>query len=344
MDQVLHNPVSRFIDIVLRGVAEVFLQNNPLTGLIFLIGIFISSYVAGFYALLATIVATGAAMLFGAPRTQVDKGMFGFNGTLTGLAMELYMKHDLLLPLYVILASIFVTVVTAFVQNALEPLNAPILTSPFVFTSWLFISALYRFNRLGGTTALSIAHLPATTAIRATTLTSSDAVLGFFTGVGQVMFQQNVWTGVAFLIGLLVNSRISCASAIAGSLIGLLVAWSLGGQESMIRDGLYGYNSVLTAVSLGGIYYLLNGRAALFTILAAIVTVVAYGTISAILAPIGLPVLTSAFVLITWICLISKKSLTKLQPIHPNDVSSPEELLKAARRVVHRLERRSRRS
>jgi urea transporter len=336
MNRVLDNPVSRFVDVVLRGVAEVFLQNNPLTGLIFLIGIFISSAVAGLYALLATIVATGTAMLFGAPREQVEKGMFGFNGTLTGLALALYMQHDLILPVYVILASIFVTVVTAFVQDALSPVDTPILTSPFVLTSWLFIDALYNFHRLAGAPVLGHAHLP-TVAVNATTaLTLPDAVVGFFAGVGQVMLQQNVWTGVAFLIGLLVNSRISCASAIAGSLIGLLVAWVLGGSESTIRGGLYGFNSVLTAVDLGGIYYLLSGRTVVFTILAAIVTAVAYGTLSTILAPVGLPVLTSAFVLITWVCLIGKRSLTMLRPIHPDKITSPEEHLRAASQFLLR--------
>jgi urea transporter len=330
MSRLLHNPVSDFIDIVLRGVAEVFLQNNPLTGLIFLIGIFISSYVAGCYALLATIVATGTAMLLGVPRAEVEKGLYGYNGTLTGLALALYMRHDLILPAYVILAAIFVTIVTAFISDALNPYHVPILTSSFVLTSWIFLAALYSFGRLGGAAALRGPHLSANAALSGTVLTPNDALQGFFNGIGQVMLQQNVWTGVAFLVGLFVNSRISCAAAAAGSLIGIGVAWALGGEERAIREGLYGFNSVLTAVDLGGIYYLLSGRTALFTIVAAIVAAVAYGTLATILAPIGLPVLTAAFVIITWICLVSQQSLTRLQPIHPADITRAEDHLKAA--------------
>lgn len=338
LGQLVHTPLGHFVDIVLRGVAEVFLQNNPLTGLIFLIGIFISSYVAGLYALLATVVATGTAMLFGVPRGQLDQGMYGFNGTLTGLALAFYMAHNLALVGYVILAAIFVTIVTAFLADALHPSKIPMLTSPFVLTSWLFIAALYNFGRLRGATTLAAAHLPAHAVFVGAALTPADLLAGFLNGVAQVMLQQNVWTGVAFLIGLLINSRISCAAAIVGSLVGLGVGWALGGDTSAMRTGLYGFNSVLTAVDLGGIYYLLSGRTTAFTIVAAIVTAVAYSALGTILAPVGLPVLTAAFVLITWVCLVGKDSLTRLQPIRPSVVVSAEEHLRAALRRRQRAQ------
>lgn len=330
MDRVRRNPLSRFIDTVLRGVAQIFLQNNPLTGLIFLIGIFISSYDAGLYALLATIVATGTAMLLGVPRAQVDKGIYGFNGTLTGLALELYGKHNAILPIYVILAAIFVTVVMAFIQETLKPYHVPSLTSAFVLTSWIFVAALYNFGRLASAAPLKAPHLASQVPLPAAIVTPHDVLVAFFNGVAQVMLQQNVWTGVAFLIALAVNSRISCMAAAAGSMIGMGVGWALGGDVTGIKQGLFGFNSVLTAVALGGIYYLLGGEALLVTILGAIVATVAYGSLATILAPVGLPLLTAPFVLVTWICLLGKKSLTRLQSIDPEEVSRAEEHVKMA--------------
>jgi urea transporter len=340
MDKLLHNPVSNFIDAALRGIAQVFFQDNPLTGLIFLIGIFISSYVAGFYMLLAVIVATGTAMLLGVSREQISKGLFGFNATLTGLALELYMKHNLILPPYVILAAIFVAIVTAFIQDALKPYQVPVLTSAFVLTTWLFIGALYSYGRIGGVSPLPVPHLPVNAPITTTTLTPNDAVLGFFNGVAQVFFQQDIWTGVAILVGVFINSRISCLAAVVGSLIGIGVAWALGGDAASVRAGLFGFNPVLTAVGLGGIYYSLSAKAAVptvvMTIVAAVVTTVVYGTISTVLGPIGLPVLTSAFVFTTWVCLFATKSLTRLQAIPPNEATKPEHHLKATPQAKQR--------
>lgn len=326
---VLRDPTSRFVDSVLRGVGQVYLQNNPLTGLIFLIGIFINSYQNGLYALLGTAVATATALVLGASRNAVWSGSYGFNGTLTALALALYLQHNLTLAVYVIAAAIFSTIVTAAINDVFMAHHFPILTAPFGLTAWLFIPALYSFGRLGSTAALGTPHLPAAAPVTPPTLTASDAVMGFLNGPAQVMLQQNIWTGVAFLIGLLVNSRISCVAAIVGSLVGIGVAWGLGGSESAMRIGLYGYNSVLTAVDLGGIYYLLSGRTALFTLFAAIVTVIIYGMLHAVLAPLGMPVLTAAFVITTWLCLLGKASLTRLQPIHPEEITRAEDHLKA---------------
>lgn len=59
------------IDILLRGVGQVMFQNNPITGLLFLVGIFINSYECGLTALLGVVVATFAAYLLGADRTLI---------------------------------------------------------------------------------------------------------------------------------------------------------------------------------------------------------------------------------------------------------------------------------
>src|SRR5258708_32485471 len=99
MQRVLNNPITEFCDYNLRGIGQVMLLNNPWTGLLFLVGIFINSWHAGLYALLGTIVATGSALLLGAPRRNVSDGLYGLNGTLTGLGLAFFLDHDVTLLL-----------------------------------------------------------------------------------------------------------------------------------------------------------------------------------------------------------------------------------------------------
>src|SRR5262249_52485372 len=54
------------IDSLLRGVGQAMFQNNPMTGLLFLVGIFINSYKYGLTALLGLVFATLAAYVLGA--------------------------------------------------------------------------------------------------------------------------------------------------------------------------------------------------------------------------------------------------------------------------------------
>ena len=79
-------------DTLLRCVGQMMLQNNPITGLLFLVGIFLNSYEYGLTALLGLLVATLAAYLVGADRTLIGNGLFGFNGVLTGITLSGFLQ------------------------------------------------------------------------------------------------------------------------------------------------------------------------------------------------------------------------------------------------------------
>jgi urea transporter len=81
---------------------------------------------------------------------------------------------------------------------------------------------------------------------------------GFFRGVGEVMFRDNLATGVIFLVAILVNSRISAAFAAVRSAVALLTTLAIGGDGFSVYHGLYGFNAVLCAIALGGLFFVLT--------------------------------------------------------------------------------------
>ncbi|MGH7097044.1 MAG: urea transporter [Stellaceae bacterium] len=333
LSRVLSNPVGGFVDRILRGVGQVMLQNNPITGLLFLLGIFINDWVSGLYALLGTVVSTETALLFGAPDNDVRQGLYGFNGTLIGLGLTLYLRHDAILLIYVIVASMFAAVVTAAIQDIFGA-QGHALTAPFVIMTWIFIAAVFVYGRLHGAPALGTPHLLTEATPAAAAFAPIDALTGILNGLAQVMLQQNIWTGVIFLIALAVNSRISCAAAVLGSAIAVGVAWSLGAAPSAIREGLYGFNAVLTAIALGGLFFLLHRTTVLLAILGVCVSTILYGGLVTVLSPLGLPALTAPFVVTTWLCLLARVSLTRLQALSPAAAMTPEGNLTAARQAA----------
>src|SRR6266566_9499481 len=74
------NPVVTMVDTLLRGTGQVMFQNNPLTGLLFLAGIFVNSGKLGGLGILGLATSTLTAYLLGADRTLIRNGLFGFNG------------------------------------------------------------------------------------------------------------------------------------------------------------------------------------------------------------------------------------------------------------------------
>ncbi len=317
--------VGSFGEWVLRGVGQIFLQNNPLSGALFLLAIFLSSWFSGVDAIIGAVIATGTGVLLGVPRDSLANGLYGFNGALTAIALTVFVAHGWKLVVYVIIAAAASAVLTAALQNFLHSSHIPGLTAGFVATTWLFVAALRQFAHLAPHSGSVLeAHLPRVAHQPTGPLDFHGLVDGFFNGIAQVVLQTGVWSGVIILVGLLVNSRITALAAAVGSAVGLVTAWILGLPAYVLTDGLAGYNSVLTVIALGGLYYVLTVRSAVLAVLAGAVTVIAHGSMMTILAPVGLPVITAPFVLITWSCLFAASSLTALRPVHPADASTPE--------------------
>lgn len=149
--------------------------------------------------------------------------------------------------------------------------------------------------------------------------------MGIGNAIGQIFFQDNWTSGYLILIGIAVNSRIAAAMALAGAALAALVAVVFGAPEGAIRDGLFGYNAALTALALGGFFLVLTWRSFLYTIFGVVVTTWLWASVAIFLAPIGMPVLTSTFVIVTWLMLIGQSAFKALVPVPPAEATTPED-------------------
>jgi urea transporter len=126
-----------------------------------------------------------------------------------------------------------------------------------------------------------------------------------------VFLIDNAITGVIFVVALAVNSRSAATWAMVSSVVALVVAMALGTSRVSMSSGLYGFSAVLTGIAVGSVFAPRTaGRTWVFTLLAVIFTVVVQGALNRLLQPVGIPTLTAAFVLVTWLCLLPKARLT----------------------------------
>jgi urea transporter len=336
------NPVMAVVDTLLRGTGQVMFQNNPLTGLIFLAGIFVNSGKLGGLGILGLMTSTLTAYLLGVDRTLIRNGLFGFNGILVGIGLAFFLDYNGLLIGYIILGGALSTVAMMALANLFSVWDMPALTAPFVLTAWLLLFAVLLFANLRPTPLIvpglpNVRILPPTalrealTGVGAVGLTPTNMTNALFRGIGEVMFQDKLATGVIFLFAIFVNSRISALFAFLGSALGALTAWTVGASGIAIFHGLYGFNSVLSAIALGGLFYVLTWRSAIYALIAAIITALVFAALGLFLAPLGMPALTAPFVLVTWIFLLAKAGFTALVPVGLADVSTAEAALEGYR-------------
>jgi urea transporter len=324
------SPAIRSVDWILRGVGQVVFQGNWLTGLVILAAIAVNSWVYFVAALLGTIVSTATAVLLRMDRSLVNAGLLGFNGCLAGIGLNFYMSNDVTvgewpsvqLYLYMALAAALSTVVMGALGSLLGSRGTPVLTAPFVFATWLLMFAVYAFVGFEPGALLapgSPAPLGETAGYTAETVFN-----GTFKGVGEIFFQDNAVTGIIMAVGILVNTRVGALMAVGGSLLATLLAMAAGADEAAINAGLFGFNAALTAIALGGFFFVLNRSGALYALFGVVVTVFLWPSIGVVLTPIGMPTLTFPFVLTTWLFILAKPAFPALTPVEPADATYPE--------------------
>ncbi len=305
-------PLS-LLDSVLRGVGQVMFQNNSYSGLLFLIGIAVNSLLFALAAFAGAAISTVSARLLGADRALVRSGMFGFNGALVGVALLYFLRPEPLTWACLVLAAFCATVLMAAMLVLFRRSGLPVLTAPFVLVALCFFLATARFGRLPSAGLLPAAGLPKAASVEGV-VSLATVAQGLLNGIGQVFFQGDLLTGALFALGLLISSRRAFVAALAGSMGGLAVGWAMGAAEPAIRAGAFGFNSVLVAIALGGLFPKPGPLGTAYAALGVIVTPFVVAAATAALAPLGVPALTLPFVLVTWAFLLAARAFDRLAP------------------------------
>jgi len=304
--------VLRFVDINLRGIEQVMLQDNPLSGVLFLAAIAWGSYAAGapqiaIGGLVALITATLTAIWVRADEKSLAEGLYGFNGILVGLALPTFLAPDHLLWAYVILGGAVSTIVMMWTVKLVTPWGAA-LTAPFVVTTWLLLLATYGFAGLTGAALPTGRVVVAFQAVASDPLRFNDFMQGVSHSVSQVFLKGNGLSALLLLAGLAVSSVAAAAFALAGAILAVLVAHVLGAESDLITGGLLGFSPVLTAIALGTVFFRPSLRVALYAALGTAFTVVAQAALNVALTPFAIPALTAPFVLVTWMFMAPRES------------------------------------
>ena len=260
---------------LLNGFSQIFLQRNPLCGLLCLCAILFTAP-----ALLGGALLGGVAGLLTAQRRNYAKadrqaGLFSYNGVLLGLLLSLYFPWSALLPPLILAAGGLSAMITQqWLKRARVSQYLPAYITPFVVLSWLLLCFA---------TPPTTAHL-----IEVSTLNMLAAPLK---GIGQVMFLGHPLAGAMIAGGLLIADRRAFCWALLASVAGM--GWSMLHHDFYSALlGLGGYNAVLAALALSA------QRQQPWLPLVGITLAL---LLTPLFAAIGLPTLTAPFILACWL-------------------------------------------
>jgi urea transporter len=273
-----------FINILCKGFGQVMLQDNALTGSLFFAGIVFNSRIMAILALIGVISSTWTAFLLNFPKNEIEKGLYGFNGVLVGIALAFFFQYNLLLVLIIVMAAALSSLIMRFMVS--RKISA--FTFPFIASTWIFYFII-NSTRIISKNVQSMINQP-----------SLDVAIASANGIGQVMFQQNVITGIIFVIAIIISSRTATVYAFAGTLFGFAAATALGLDKNLINAGIFGFNAVLCGIAFAK----QDVKSAISAFIAIVLSIfiVIFWTKS-----ISFPMLTFPFVLATWIVIFAVK-------------------------------------
>ncbi|WPU64294.1 urea transporter [Peredibacter starrii] len=274
--------MSKFLDRVFRGLSQVMLQNNSLTGFFILIGLAIGSPWVALGAFLGTVISTWTAIFLRYEKTDIIRGLYGYNGCLIGAAFFALLIPSPFMFVGFVLASAFSTILMCYLAPEYKNMGLPVMTFPFVLVSWM-----------------AKITLPMKTTVTSIYLGLHDISFAkiVLKSISEIYLVESAIAGLVILLGLLVSSFWPVIFTLFGSVVATGLALVLELDMDGVSAGLYGFSAVLTSVALGCTFMKPTFKSAIF----ALVGIVSSVLLHVLFIKVGAVPLTAPFLISTWL-------------------------------------------
>ncbi len=280
-------PVRHGVDALLASYSQVLFSRSRLVGGLVMAATFVVPAV-GLVGLLGVALAAALSLLLGFDRESVRSGVLGYNALLVFLLVGAFLEHS---PAFWVLAAVMagaVVLIHVALSTAMSfHLRLPVLSLPFVFVAWIALASVPYVRGMSYRTrvpALDLGGFP-----------GPAIVDTFLRSLGAIFFQPHWLAGLLVLAAMLVFSRIATLHAILGFAVAMFADSYL---FSFPPDVLYmyvGFNFIMTAVALGGIYYVPGPSSLALAAFGALICGLISVGVLRMLQPVGLPILALPF-------------------------------------------------
>ncbi|WP_336958843.1 urea transporter [Chryseobacterium contaminans] len=128
-------------------------------------------------------------------------------------------------------------------------------------------------------------------------------------GIGQIMLQENRWTGLLFLVGIFMGSWQCGVAVLLSTAAGTFTAMKLKYAQSEINAGLYGFSAALVGVALAFLFETTPVIWVLILLGGALAAIIQHFFIQK-----KIPVFTFPFIVITWVLVFVLHHFTHIPP------------------------------
>lgn len=222
------------VSATLKGLGQIVFQANSWSGILILIGLLIGNWQCAIGGVIGSMLGAATAYLFHFDEENITNGIYGFNPSLSGIALFFFFGINLHSLLFVFIASF----ITPLFQHFFIKRNFSIFTFPFICVTWISFW-IYNYFQIPYTNLDT--YIP--------TFNYNTYFTGL-NGFGQIIFQGNVFSGIALFIAIFIGNPFKAVVGLIASIIAAILALVLHHSIQDVLLGLFGFNVILTTVAL----------------------------------------------------------------------------------------------
>ena len=288
-----------FLDGILFSYAQIFFSNRRWFGAAILAASLLSPEI-GLMGLFGAAFSNGIAYALKFDKEKIRTGFYGFNGILFGAAstyyFALHLQLLLLIPIFIIITFFITAVLEHYFATAF---NLPGLSLPFILSLYVFLVFLGNYA-----TITANAH----TLLDKTFFSFlPDDVSLFFRSISLIILQPSISSGIIIFTAIFFFSRVHFVFMLISFASGRLFLWLLLPNLESSLSIIIAFNSLLTAIALGGSLIILSKKSIYLILLSSLMVVIFSGFFYRIFLGAALPILVLPFNLIVLTTIYSLK-------------------------------------
>ena len=298
---------------LLRAYGSIFFAKEPWVGGLFLLATlwFPNTGLAG---ILAAIVGILTAKLL--KFNHLESGLHVYNSLLVGLSLGAYYQLNMHLAVLITLGAVLAVFATVAMRDVMWRLgHVPVLSAPFVIVALTVTLAAHSYGTLE---RYLLPLVPNATLVNAW-------VDQFLTALGSAFFTPHPVAGLLLFLGILMTSRYLAWLAISGFICGFSVYSFLSGSPHPDLVAWNGFNFILVAMALGGIFTIPSKHSFILAMVGAVIAALITAASETFMLVYGLPVMALPFLATSLVVLLaltqrplsSKLQLTLESPMLP---------------------------
>jgi len=296
--------VRNAVDPVLFAYSQVLFTQNRWVGIILLAATFVKPLL-GLVGLGSVLFSFAVVRLAHFSQETARRGLYGYNPLLVGLAIGAFLEPSPTALALIVLA----VVAVVFLQTAMESalgyfFNLPVLSLPFVLVTFIVLAGVPFMKDAqliaGGVSldSMEFGWLPEWLAM-------------YLRSLGAIFFSPHLAAGALVLAALALYSRIAVVLSFVGYAMGHFLLVQVFDFTSPFLSLIVGYNFILTAIALGGVWFVPQRSSFVFAAFGALFAGMLTAATILLVSPYRLPVLILPFNLTIIILLYAMRQRVK---------------------------------